>query len=588
MLNSPLGLRSDSAALRRTDFLLVGCFSLLLFGYAMFDGRPLSLHEARLPETSREMMASHDWIIPRSGGRPWLERPPLPHWITVGISKVLRQHADRVWVVRLPSALMGCITVLLVTWMAGRWFGRSVGITSGLVLATMYEFYTYCTLAEDDIYLAALSAVAMACFVRSESSPDRPGLLRTIFGARHWSVIGFFAALGLTSLVKGPLMGAVGVIGALGTYLFWNRDERGIRRLCWLPGWLIFLALSLWWPIVVYHRYPELLENLKFDYAGGTSEYDHWFGYYVPTLLGALAPWTLAALLGLWITAGRALGERSTAERVAWCWAIVPVLILSIPHRKHHHYLVPSLGPWAVLTGIGLVAFAKWLFARPALSHAAVVIGLPLAGAGAAAIGFLHSRIPGPDVVTAGLAAAWVFCVLLICFALRGRNGSLLFGVSICGIALAFCWGQTFLPDLTTQDTAFLAQVESTVPRSEPLMINADLHGELDFFRIGFYLRPSAVLLHNLTYLRDRNLHAPEVFVITRAKDLARLQTLGTVESVLQSTYSRREKSPADRFTLFRLRFDPDLKRYPAPAGISTMEAMGRKKGPYCGPPMTP
>ena len=47
---------------------------------------------------------------------------------------------------------------------------------------------------------------------------------------------------------------------------------------------------------------------------------------------------------------------------------------------------------------------------------------------------------------------------------------------------------------------------------------------------------------------------------------------------------SRREKSPDDRFTLFRLRFDPHLQRYPAPTDISTMQAMGRKKGPYCGP----
>src|SRR5258705_1880207 len=105
----------------------------------MFSGRPLSLHEGRLPELSREMMQSHDWIIPRSGGRPWLERPPLPHWITIATSAILGQRCDRVWVVRLPAVLMGTITVLLTAWIAARLFGRNIGLASGLILPTCYH-----------------------------------------------------------------------------------------------------------------------------------------------------------------------------------------------------------------------------------------------------------------------------------------------------------------------------------------------------------------------------------------------------------------------------------------------------------------
>ncbi len=37
--------------LRRRDYLLVGLFCAVLFGYAAFSGRPLTMHEARLPET---------------------------------------------------------------------------------------------------------------------------------------------------------------------------------------------------------------------------------------------------------------------------------------------------------------------------------------------------------------------------------------------------------------------------------------------------------------------------------------------------------------------------------------------------------
>ncbi len=149
------------------DYLLVGAFSLILFGYCAFSGRPLTMHEARLPQTAREMKQSGEWLLPHSGIRPWLERPPLPHWIVIG-SMDLFGSDQSIWVVRLPSAAMGTLTVLLTMWMAGKWFGRTLGKLSGLLLATSIEFYQYSGSAEDDIYLAALVAVCMALFVYVE------------------------------------------------------------------------------------------------------------------------------------------------------------------------------------------------------------------------------------------------------------------------------------------------------------------------------------------------------------------------------------------------------------------------------------
>ena len=105
-------------------------------------------------------------------------------------------------------------------------------------------------------------------------------------------------------------------------------------------------------------------------------------------------------------------------------------------------------------------------------------------------------------------------------------------------------------------------------------------------------MRADAKLLHNLTFLRDEKITAPEVYVITREWDEPRLATLGKTEIVLQSIKSRpsgrakKAKPTNERFTLYRLTFRPDLVRYPAPEHISTMQAMGRKPGPYCGPPL--
>jgi 4-amino-4-deoxy-L-arabinose transferase-like glycosyltransferase len=575
-----------SERLRAKDYFVLGAFCLILFGYAMFSGTPLSLHSARLPECAREMMADHDWLIPRSGGRPWLERPPLPHWITIAVSALFRQQCDRVWVVRLPAALMGVAVVLMTAWTAGVGLGRRVGLCSGYGLATAYEFWRYSTLSEDDIFLAAIVVSAVAFFFVAEFvEPCSSDRRISIFGTRPWPILGFFALTGLTNLAKGPLVGAVVVLGPTGAFLLWNRDWKRIRRYLWFWGALLFFALTVFWPYMIYRRYPATIHNWSFDYSE-TDQYDQPFWYYFVQLPGVFMPWSLFAMAGLWLTRREALQGDHSVQRFLWCWAIVPVLILSIPHRKHHHYLVPSLAPWGILAGIGIERSAQWLFALPGRQRSPLlgvfILGVPIA----LAILLLHRHIPGPLSATIGLSLVWLVCVLMFYMGLKRRSATLTFAPVLAGLLLVYCWGETVMPDATSADTAFLQQVGKAVPQDKLLAVNSDLDGEMDFFRNQFYVRADAMLLHNLTFLRDDQLHAADVYVITRASDEAELQTMGRVDTVLQSAKSRREKSPADRFTLFHVTFRPDLQRYPAPSPdqITTMQAMDRAAGPWCGP----
>ncbi len=168
-------------------------------------------------------------------------------------------------------------------------FGRGIGIVSGLVLATMYEFYTYSTLAEDDIFLGVLVMGAMALFVGQEFRVDamveegRIGFL----GWRPWRVVAFFVFLGLTNLAKGPVVGAAVVIGAIGAYfvmpsILWEGGEdlsfvfhfppeqrRRIRRYWWLWGILGAAVIALSWHVYVARLYPGAggyLANLRYDF----------------------------------------------------------------------------------------------------------------------------------------------------------------------------------------------------------------------------------------------------------------------------------------------------------------------------------
>ncbi len=583
---------ASAGRLRRTDYLLLGLFCFLLFGYAMVGGRPLTMHEAVLPQSAREMLADGDWIVPKSGGRPWLERPPLPQWITVAVAWV-SGRGDREWIVRLPPALMGTAAVLLVAWMAAGWFGRTVGLLSSFLLATMFEFTSYAWLAEPDIFLCALVALAIALFARIEffAAPRGAAEDQRFLGGRPWPVLAFFAALGVTNLVKGLLFGPAMVLIPVCGFLAWNADRRQIARYMWLWGWLLCAAIAAAWPLAAWVRYPDVLEVWRFDHLGrlsGSYTAINKPGWYsLTTLPWEMAPWTLFVLLGLWRSAGRAFHERNSPERFLWCWAILPVVVFSLPAGKHHHYMLHLLAPWAVLGALGLVDLRDWIFGRPGWARYRLAAAALVGVSGVVALWGWRPSVPGPRWVVLALLLVWIAWSAVFGWALWRARSGLAMGVVLAAIVGAYWAIFTYsLPprDQVLEDTGFLQQVRALKRSEVPLMVNADLNS-MDLFRTLFYLDSGAATLHNLTYLQDERIHSAQVYVITRARDEATIAKLGTAEVLLQSRRSRRETSPADRLTLFHLRFREDLGRGPAPARISPMQAMSRAEGPYLVPP---
>jgi 4-amino-4-deoxy-L-arabinose transferase-like glycosyltransferase len=583
-------------ALSFADYLLVIIFCVLLFGYVAVSGRPMTLHEARLPECSREMLANHDWLVPMNGSRPWLERPPFPHWVMMAVSTVIGQNCDTEWSARIPPALAGLLIVLMTARIAAGFFGRGVGVVAGLALPTMWEFYTYSTLAEDDIFLALLVVAAFALFVSMEffADPETADRRLGLLSWRSWQVLAFFIVLGLTNLAKGPIVGAAVVIGPLAAFFLippiqWRR----IRRYLWLWGILIAAAIGISWHAYIAWRYPGsggYLANLHYDFSG-TREFDEAWWYYPPTLLGVIMPWTPATIVALFLTARAAWRDRNRTLQFLWCWAIVPIFVLSIPHRKHHHYLVPSLAPWGILAAVGAGPMARWMFTGLAWTRrprfGLLVFGIPVTLA-MLILAWKRLLSPNPDLRAQLVSAAMLIVLLNACIwafyhGLWTKNARWMLAAIVIGTGGGYSWKQTHLRDDTVADTQFLKRdVEAVVPRDKLLAINAAI-GPLDFFRVQFYLRGDALLLHNLSYLRSDRIHAPDVYVVGKVQDLPALRELGKAVVVYQSWRPKKVNVP--QLALFHLTFRPDLKRYPPPP-VSPMQAMMRQRGPWCGPPL--
>lgn len=561
-------------------WLALVCFALAV--PALADGRCLTTHESTHCLNVREMFTSGQYLIPTYGGRPWLERPPVPHWLT-GIPASLVADTATTWAMRVGSALAGLTAVLLFAWALAGCLGRVVGVLSGLVLATAREFAAYLVGPEADIFLAAAVTVAGALFLRAEFGPAVRPRSATFFGPRPGSLLGAYLVLGTTNAMKGPLFGTAFLAAPLAVYLLLSRDWGCLRRMVWFWGWLAYLAVGLVWPVLAYQWHPEVADVWMNDYGKRFNEGylgEPWW-YYVAHVPWNLFPWTVPALFGLWVTRHAVFRERHGAWPFLWAWALVPPVLFSVFQGKHHHYMLNVIAPWAALGAAGTIAL--WRVARDwpgwARSPLLGLIALGIPGAVGAVV--FGRKIPGPSWVAYTAAVGWPVIVTGLWYFATRRSGR----VAVAGVvslivavhAAAYLHRTAYL-DRYAGDREFLARVKDTVPADEPIYVLNEPH-PLNASWLLYYLDPRARLLHNETFLASEQLQGPDLYVVARLGDQGVLASYGAATPLFTSSRTRGESAPADRYTLFRLRLFPDLVLYPPPP-VNGMQATGRGPGP--------
>jgi len=389
--------------------------------------------EARYASIAQEMLRSGDWLTPRlPDGTPYLAKPPLYFWLTAASFGVF---GPTELAARLPSALAELVLLAAVLALGRRFGDPRAGPLAALIAATSVLGLGYSALSLTDMTLAACVAVALAAFARA-------GVDAAYDPRRPLAGLAFFAALGLAMLAKGP----VGVALPALTIALWSalqRDLSWARRLPWLSGALVFLALCAPWYGAAERATPgflryfllneNLLRFLTVDYGdlyGGPHERTYGTAWWLG--LVGLLPWSLLlAPLALALFAARTERPRATPlDRFVLAWALAAPLFFTLSRGVVLSYLLPSLPGFALAlarasraldadtlrralfaTGIATclaLAVAAWI-ASPRLAMNAsdlATLALALPAAGLAALAFARRSRAALWLVTALLWAS--------------------------------------------------------------------------------------------------------------------------------------------------------------------------------------
>jgi 4-amino-4-deoxy-L-arabinose transferase-like glycosyltransferase len=306
--------------------------------------------EAFYAESSREMVASGDWLTPYYNYEPRFQKPVLYYWLSSATYLVTgaSEMGARLW-----AALAGVGLVLVTAACGRRWYDETTGLLAGAIVATNFGYFSIGRMALPDLPLTFCITMAiwaaLVATLEQERSPRKFVLLAAL-------------GLGLGFLMKGP----VGVILPLLVIIPVLAIER--RSIALTPndivlGFAVFVAVALPWYVAMWMQHGNAY--LESFFVGdnferfATSRFNDprpwWF--YLPVVAGGLLPWTPLALvwLGPITQFLRRRREIGTIDLRLLLWALLPLIFYSVSVGKQPRYVLPVLPPIAILLAASIV-----------------------------------------------------------------------------------------------------------------------------------------------------------------------------------------------------------------------------------------
>jgi len=478
---------------------------------------PLDRDESRYAQATSQMLETGDFVDIRFQDEPRWKKPVGIYWMQAAAVAVTGSVEDRsILPYRLPSLLGAMIAALACAWVGSAVFGTRTGVMAGAIMGACFLLSTEAGIAKTDAVLVACVTAAMAALmriylaVRANDPPLRPHKLI------------FWAALGLSILVKGPI-GLIVIVPAILALSAWDRDFRWLKPLGW--GWGLALVARIVGPgalaITVatdggFWR-EAIAGDLAPKVAGGHESHGAPPGVYL--LLAPLLFFPATFLLPASISTGWHR-RAEPAVRFLICWLVPAWLIFELTPTKLAHYTLPTFGALALLAALAL--------SRPIgkiSSRLGAILGLVAAGL------IVAITVYGVSNYATSTAQTWAAVTMVSAAAAAAIGGFLLLNKApVAGLVAALALG--VISHATLSGTIRQLRPLAIAPQLTKVLKSANLHP-----RQGLTTSPVAIT----TY------HEPSfVFLTGRATQLTDAE--GAARALAEGRPAIVEARDADAF----------------------------------------
>ncbi len=297
--------------------------------------------EGTVAQVAREIARSGSidgWLYPTLHGAPYLNKPPLVHWLMAGLYHI---GGVNEWTARLPGAVLTALSVPLVYGIGREIFvpRRTAFLAAGVYL-TMLPVVRHGRLAMLDGAALSFFLLMMWSLLRSRRDP-------------RWS-LGVGVGFGLICFTKGALGLLLGAIAFC--FMLWDAPRLLRSVYLWL-GLLLGSAPAIAWygaqwlhygdQFLTTHVANQSLNRLWDSVEGNTGP--PWF--YLLELLKYGLPWLLLLPMGMrW-----AWGDRHRSwGRLVLVWSLGYLVVISLIRTKLPWYLLPIYPALALIAAFEL------------------------------------------------------------------------------------------------------------------------------------------------------------------------------------------------------------------------------------------
>lgn len=300
--------------------------------------------EAIYAQITHDMAGSADPLVTSRWGQPFFEKPPLYFWLSMGLDSALKNPE---WSYRLPSALAGVATVVLVMLIA---FEVSASFTpaliAGIVLITTGAFIEASRQLRLDVLTVACIMLAVLFFEKGRRDP------------RWYAGIGIALALGFLSKMV--------IVLLAGVYMLWRSIH--LSEWSWLGSRFVWIGASIGALLVVpWHVYMTMhfggafwdgyfwhnvVDRTGTDVLGGTQTIPEFLSYF----FAYAAPWSSFAVLTGIVSVVRVRSKSRTVEdKALFVFAATTLSLLAVfifSRTRIFYYLLPVYPFAAIMLGL--------------------------------------------------------------------------------------------------------------------------------------------------------------------------------------------------------------------------------------------
>lgn len=335
---------------------LLTIFLLMILFFTGITGRGLwTPDEPRVAEIGREMVMSGNYAIPTLNKKVFLEKPPL-YFASVALVYKLIGGA-KAYEVRIPNAIFGFLTALLVLYWATKLFSPLSGFFASLVLSTTVLFYQMSHWGIADVALTFFITVSLFGFWEGITKDQKYFYL-------------FYVGIILAFYTKGLIGMIIPGITVL-TFLGITKNLKTLLKMKLIQGTILFSLSTLPWIIALYHyggtEYLKvffIVNHFNRFFAHKGIGHIRPFYYYFYNLPFLFIPWSFFAPIVAITMYKRREWMKNKAFLLFLCWAGFNLVLLTLSSTKRNIYVLPLFPPLAILFAHSFTQWNQSLFSK--------------------------------------------------------------------------------------------------------------------------------------------------------------------------------------------------------------------------------